>query len=189
MWVDQNASFDSVPDTGALDLARLEHHVAVRQHRRSSHGTHVGDNVEGMWVQSLREGVLQEERGQLQQVRVVLEPDTESLQSPEVVSVSDLAVQLGIDRPVSVALGHTEGLLQTLPEIGCEPVVVEQGVVDVKQEDHVGYRVGHLTTSLASSVISVPASACETGQFVLAASACCTNAVSSMPGTRASQTR
>src|SRR6185437_9100335 len=44
-------------------------------------------------------------------------------------------------------------------------------------------------TSFASRVIVVPASACDTGQPALAASACLAKVAASMPGTAASQTR
>ena len=44
-------------------------------------------------------------------------------------------------------------------------------------------------TSLASRVIVVPPSACDTGQPALAASACLANVAASTPGTAASQTR
>lgn len=99
--------------------------------------THEDRSLERLRVQAVLEWILQQERGHLHQLRIVLQPDAESLQRREVVGVSEIVPQLGVDLPVAIALGRTEGPLQMRTEIGRESVVVKQGVVDIEQERHV----------------------------------------------------
>jgi hypothetical protein len=78
---------------------------------------------------------------------MILQPGAAPLQGAEVVGVAELSRQLGVDGPVAVARCRAEILLQARGEIGGEPVVVEQRVVDVEQEHHVvpggGLGCGH----------------------------------------------
>ena len=132
--VDQHAPLDRLEQAGALDLARLEHDVAVGQdHRRPPRGEAL-DDVERGRIEAVGERVLQEERGQPEHVRIVRVLHAVALQRPQVVGVAELGAQRFEDRPVALLTLGAERARQVPLEIGGHPVVVEQGVVDVEQE-------------------------------------------------------
>jgi hypothetical protein len=83
--VDQNAPLDRGPYSGVLNLARLEHDVAVRQHDRRSQGAQVCYRFHGAWKQPAGEWIFEQELGHLQQLGVVVEPGSEVLHAAQVV--------------------------------------------------------------------------------------------------------
>ena len=65
-----------------------------------------------------------------------------ALQRTEIIGVAKFVDQLLQDFPVSVARGGPVTLRQMFAEMGLNPIVVEQRVVDVEQKDDAGF-VGH----------------------------------------------
>ena len=64
----------------------------------------------------------------------------EDLQRAEIIGITELAAQPIIDQPVSAPLGFTEIVIEVSCEIDTEAIIVEQGVVDIEQEDDLGRR-------------------------------------------------
>ena len=61
--------------------------------------------------------------------------DAVALQGTEVIGVTQLLAQLLEQRPVAVPAGDAELAVQVRAQVGLHPVVVEQGVVNVDEED------------------------------------------------------
>ena len=64
--------------------------------------------------------------------------DPVALQCTQVVDVSELVSQLFKNCPVPVARVGPVGLRQVLFQMGLHAIVVDERVVDIKQEDHIG---------------------------------------------------
>jgi hypothetical protein len=77
--VDQHATVDRIPDSGALNLARLKYDIAVGEDDRLAHGLQVCDRRERVRKDSVGERVLQEELRHVEQVRIVVEPGAKQL--------------------------------------------------------------------------------------------------------------
>src|SRR5207253_10116402 len=71
VYVDQHVALDGRPQTRTLDLARLKHHVSVRQddHRPPTFKT--VDDVQRLRVQPVRKRIVDQVVRQVQQVRFV----------------------------------------------------------------------------------------------------------------------
>src|SRR5262249_22951000 len=83
-----------------------------------------------------------------QQPRVARVLDAVALQRPEVVAVAQLDEQLLEDGPVAVAAVRAELRGEVALDVGLDAVGVQQGVVDVHEEDDV-VRRGHRPPSFA----------------------------------------
>src|SRR5436190_1788730 len=59
--IDQHPALDGIPDARALDLTRLEYHVAVGQNHGQPQCGEVRDRLEGARVQAIRERILEHE--------------------------------------------------------------------------------------------------------------------------------
>src|SRR5207244_758477 len=132
--IDQHAPLYRIPDARALDLARLEYYVAVGQDHRLPQGAQVLDRFERVRVQTILERILEHECRHLQQIRVVVEPDTEFLQRAQIIDIRELLAQRGQNGPISIAPIGAEGLFQAYAESGDEPTGAHKGLVDVQQE-------------------------------------------------------
>jgi hypothetical protein len=145
--VDQHAAVDRVPQPRALDLAWLEDDVAVGQDHRRPDARQLRERVERAGEDALAERVVDQEARHLQQrMRLDAAPRhvlPVQLQRAEVVGVAELVAQLLEARPVQRGALGAERAHQVLAQVLDEAVVVEQGVVDVDQEDHVVNRGCH----------------------------------------------
>ena len=140
--VDQHPALHRIPEPGALDLAWLEHDVAIGQHHRRPQRVQVRDGFQDPRVEPLCEGIFQQECRHLQQVRILVQARAEYLQRTEVIGVAQLVTQRSVDRAIARALRGAEVALQARVEIDAEAVVVEQRVVDIQQEYRIA-RVRH----------------------------------------------
>ena len=61
-----------------------------------------------------------------------------ALECAKIIGVPKLASQLLEDLPVSVVSGRTIFLLEVLPQMVLHTIIVEQGIVDIEQEDDLG---------------------------------------------------
>ena len=66
-------------------------------------------------------------------VRWVFDPIT--LQSAEIVAISELCKQLFEDHPVTIAARSAEHPFEMKLEVGLDPVVVQQCIIDIDQEN------------------------------------------------------
>jgi hypothetical protein len=115
-------------------------------------------------VETFGERIVEQEVRHLQQpvvaVAVVIDRVAIALQRAEVVDVTELGAELLEDRPVALGARSTEFALEMLPQVGDDPVVVEQRVVDIEQEDDARARDAHGGhRSFAPSVCQPPSSA------------------------------
>src|ERR1700691_183275 len=132
--VDHHAALDRIPDAGALDLARLEYHVAVREDHRRPQGAQVRDRRECRFIDEPGEGVLQQKIRHLQQPRVIVQPRAEGLQACQVIGDPEPLAQLGKDAEIALARGRAEMQFEARSQVGREAIVVEQRIVDIEQE-------------------------------------------------------
>ena len=119
----------------ALDLARLEHDVAVGEDDRLAEAWRRARGVERAGKQPVGERVVDQERRHRQQVRIARVHQSVALQGAQVVGVAELGAQRLEDLEVQLGPRGADLLEQVAAEVGAHPVVVEQGVVDVEQED------------------------------------------------------
>jgi hypothetical protein len=89
--VDEHAALDGVQQPGALDLARLEDHVAVGDDDGESPGAEPLDQQQRPRQEAVGERVVQQEERDLQELRVARVLGPVALQGAEVVRVPDLA--------------------------------------------------------------------------------------------------
>jgi hypothetical protein len=144
--VDQHLAVHRVGDAGALHLARLEDHVAVGQHHHRRGALQMGQNLQRAGVQPLGKGVVEQPGRHRQQLHVQRVLGAVALQRAQVVAVAQRVPQLLQEGRVPVAARRAVGLLQVLPDVGLDAVVVEQRVVHVHQEHqwHFGaFSAGH----------------------------------------------
>src|SRR5262249_42090332 len=132
---DEDVALARLEEPRALDLARLEHDIPVGQDDRRSPAAKPFDDVERSRVQAVGEWVVHQVGGHCEQVDVRRMLDTVALQGAEVISISELREQLFKDRPIAVAAGGAEFAFEMALQIGLDPVVVQQCIVDIDQED------------------------------------------------------
>jgi len=136
--VDEHAPLHGIPQSGALHLAWLEHHVAVGEDHSDAKTATALQRRQRARVQSLRERIVEQEERDLQQLRLIEIFEPIALQRAQIIRVAELCPQFLEDHPVALAAGMAEFALQVLTEIGLHGIVVEQRVVDIEQEDGVG---------------------------------------------------
>jgi hypothetical protein len=135
--VDEDVPPDGLEESGTLDLARLKNHVPVREDDDRPPLPAMLYHVERVREEPVREGVFDEVGRDGEQVRVVGVLDAVALEGAEVVGVAQFGAQLFEDDPVAPGALAPYLALQEAPEVAGDPVVVEQGVVHVEEEDHV----------------------------------------------------
>ena len=59
--IDHDSALHGIPDAGALDLARLEYDVAVRQHGRRPQRAQMRNRLQGVRKQPAGEGIFEQE--------------------------------------------------------------------------------------------------------------------------------
>lgn len=102
----------------------------------------MGDRVQRPRKHSICEGVVQQIERHCKQLTItkVLHPVT--LQCAQVFGIAEVAAQLLEDLPVTPRLGGPDHGVKVPPEIRRHTVVVEEGIVDVEQED--GWGLGQV---------------------------------------------
>src|SRR5438128_1628187 len=147
--VDQHVALHGLPDAGPLDLARLEHHVAVREDDRRAPRAELFEDVERPGVETIGKRVIDEIRRHRHEVHVVGVLGPVALQRAEIVAIPELDEQRLEDRPVPVTRRGAELTLEMALEVVLNAIVVQQRVVDVDQEND-GSR-GHDATAIDAS--------------------------------------
>ena len=62
--------------------------------------------------------------------------DSVPLQRAEIICVAQLTAQLLEDRPVTLCLFGADLRFQMLPQVSRDPVIVEQRIIHIKEEDY-----------------------------------------------------
>jgi len=134
--IDENLPLDGFKNAGALDLARLEYHVAVCQNDRPAPLTKSLQDIERTGVKAVGERVIDQKVGRGYQVRLVRVFYSEALQSPQVVAVAKMVKEFLLDRPKSVPALGSEFALDVPFKVGLNAVVLQQSVVHVHQKNN-----------------------------------------------------
>jgi hypothetical protein len=133
--VDQHAPLDRREETRAPDLVRLKDHVPIRQDDRGAAAAQVPDHLERSRVEPVGEGVIDQERGQREEVGIARVLEAVALERSQVIGVAQLPAQILEQSPVALLPLRADLLVQELLEVLGDPVVVEERVVDVEEED------------------------------------------------------
>ena len=153
--VDQHLALDRRPQPRPLDLARLKDDVAVGEERGPPAPPERAQRVQRAGIDPAREGIVQEEQRDLQDVHLARTLGAVTLQGAEIIRIAKLVAQLLEDLPVAPIAVRPERLDQMTPQVRDHRVVVEQRVVDVHQEHQVA---GHRRSTfdvLRSSLVTV----------------------------------
>src|ERR1039457_5902364 len=154
--VNEYPAVDRIPNSGAPDFARLEYHVAVRQDDRPAQAAQMIDGRQCSRIDQVRKRVLQQILRQVQQLRIAVEPGAKRLQTTQVIGDPKFFAKSAKDRPIALATAGAERQLQSIAEIRAESVVVEQGVVDIQQEDDAVGQHGEVASGFGSCQVSSP---------------------------------
>src|SRR5208282_6187897 len=88
--INKDVAFDSLENAGTLDLARLEHHIAVREDDRPAPLAETFQHVEGAGIEPVGEWVINQEVGCRYQVWLVGVLNAKALESPQIIAVAQL---------------------------------------------------------------------------------------------------
>src|SRR5215472_11753617 len=138
--VNQHLAIDGFPQAGALDLARLEDHVAVGEDHARAQLLAVRDGVERTRIEPVGEWVIEQERGHFEDVRIARILDAVALEGAEIIRVAEFLAELLEQHPVALLPLSAKGPSQVFAQVGGDTVVVEQGVVDVEQKNYLAAR-------------------------------------------------
>jgi len=93
------------------------------------------DHLQRAREETLRERIFDQERGQREKVRVARVFQPVALERSQVVGIAQLPAQRLEQRPVALLALGADLLVQELFQVLGDPVVVEERVVDVEEED------------------------------------------------------
>jgi hypothetical protein len=134
----KDVAFEGVAKAGAIDFAGLEDHIAVAENDGVAETAGVIDGVERLGEKTVREGIVDHEVGNFEELGVAGALDAIALEGSEVVGVTELGAELLEDLPVAVGATGTDFVLEMALEIGGDAIVVDKGVIDVEEEYGVG---------------------------------------------------
>src|SRR5208337_82710 len=101
------------------------------------------------WEQAVGKRIVQQVRGDLQEVRVARVLGSVALQGAEVIRVAEFRAPLLEDSPVALLALGPKRLREMSFQVVYDPVAVEQGVIDIEQEYDRG-KLRHPDTSSGS---------------------------------------
>ena len=135
MNVNQYASRHRIGETGALNFVRLKDDVTVRQDDGGTKADQAFQYFESGREQTICERIIDEEGRHGKQLDVTRMLAPIPLQRTEVVAIAELGEKVFQDAPVAVASDAAIRTLEMIFQVLLNPVVVEQRVVDVDQEN------------------------------------------------------
>jgi hypothetical protein len=100
--------------------------------------------VEGIRVEPRGEGIIDEEMRDGEQAGITGVFDAVALERAEIVGVAELGAELFEDFPVALLTLRADLLFQMVLEVVRNAVIVEQGVVDVEEEDEVRHKFARI---------------------------------------------
>src|SRR2546427_5376073 len=100
--VDEDAAPDGVEQSRAPDLVRLEYDVAVGEDDGRAPDLQMADHVERAWVEAVGERIVDEERGDREEVWVAGGFAPIALERAQIVRIAELGAQFLEDHPVAV---------------------------------------------------------------------------------------
>jgi hypothetical protein len=139
--VDQHAALDRREEPRAPDLARLEDDVAVGEDDRGTPAGQTPDDLERAREEPIGEGVIDQERGEREKVRIARVFEAVALERSQVIGVAQLPAQILEQGPIALLPLGADLLVQEPLEVAGNPVVVEERVVDVEKKDDAAAQV------------------------------------------------
>src|SRR6185437_11275790 len=100
--IDQHAVLERLPQTGALDLARLEHGVPVRQNHRRPPLAGMRDRGQRPRIEPVGKRIIHQPVRHAQHLGIMQLLDPIAFQRPEVVCVAEFLAQCLEDRPIAI---------------------------------------------------------------------------------------
>src|SRR5215831_3244515 len=118
-----------------FDFAGLEDDISIRQDHGRAETAQPLQHLQGVRVEPLSERVVHEEGGHRQQLHLARMFDTEALEGADIVAIAQLGEQILQDSPIAGAGSDPIGLIEMVLQVLLDPVIVEQCVVDIDEED------------------------------------------------------
>src|SRR6266851_883248 len=118
-----------------LDLAWLEDDIAIRQDDGRAKAVQPPQDLKGGRIQLVGERVIHEEGGHRQQLHLARVFDAIALEGSDIVAIAELHEQILQNPPIALAGGEAKGALEMVLQVLLDPVIMEQRVVYVDEED------------------------------------------------------
>jgi len=135
--IDQHVAVHSFIKSGAIDFAWLEDDVAIAKQADRAPPFDVLDGIEGVGIETIGEGVVDEEMGDGEEPQFVGMLGAITLESTKVIGVAKARAMLFENLPVVFRALRADFLDEMVFEIGSDAIIVEQGVIDVEEENEV----------------------------------------------------
>ena len=120
----------------------LEDHIAIREdHRRAPLGD-VLHGVDGAGKKAIGKRISDQEIGDGEEFGIARVLDAVALQGSQVIRIAELGPKDFEDLPIALGAVGADLALQVTFEVGSDLVIIEEGVVDVEEEDGFGGRHG-----------------------------------------------
>ena len=139
--VDKDVAIDRLKDSRALDFERLEYDVAIGQNYGLAPLLDVLDRIQRIRIETGGKGIIDEKVRDGEQAGIAGILQAIALQGAEIIGVAKFGAQLLKNIPVNLLALRTDLLLEVALEISGDAIVIEQGVVDVEEEDEAGHKV------------------------------------------------
>src|ERR1700675_1341118 len=94
------------------------------------------NGIKSIGKEPVREWIFHEKVRNREQVWIARILRAVALEGAEIVRIPQLRAQLFENRPISLLPRPTDFLLKVMLEVGCNPIIVEQRVVHIKQKNH-----------------------------------------------------
>lgn len=133
--VNEDVAADRLEQARTLDLARLKYNVAIGEDHHFPQRAAVFNNVERIRKQAVSERIVDQIRRNGKQMRIVRVPQPIPLQCPKIIGIAKLVTEFFENIPVNLAPRRADLFVQKLTQVLSHAVVVEQGVVDVEEEN------------------------------------------------------
>ena len=115
----------------------MENDVAIGKQADAAPSLDVLDRIEGVGIETVCEGVIDEEMGDGEEPQFVGMFSAVALQRAEVISIAEPRAMVFEDCPIAFRALRAYFLDKVVFEIGSDAIVVEQCVVHVEEENEV----------------------------------------------------
>ena len=139
MHVDQHVFAEQRPQSRPLHLARLKGGVAIREDDGRAKRLRAPNGIDSTRIEAIGKAVIGKPSGHPQHAGIVHRLQAIELQRPEIIDIALCDAQLLEDRPIAVARSLPVLVRHVRPQIGLHPIVVDQRVVDIEQNDEIAH--------------------------------------------------
>jgi len=136
MNIDQNILFEGFTQSRAVDFSGLENDITIRQYYRQPPLFTVFYGIERIRKKAVGKGVIRQKVRSFQQFWVMWILSTIPLEGTEIISVTEFGPDFLKDFKIVLLSLMPDCLLEVPPEVSGYAIVIEQRVVNIKEEDH-----------------------------------------------------